>query len=90
MKSRAINTTKEQDAFRAAILGKKARQVKLKPIASPYQPSPRIVYMQNCLLWVKEYEAGRADKERVKRSLNMLKEHCNLYLTELQIDTTKL
>lgn len=80
MKSRAVNTTKEQDAFRAAILKGKAPSVKKKsPVVSAILNQPKrptvvdeLYYLDNCLFWIQEYAAGRTSKERVLKSIDSM------------------
>ena len=85
MKSRAVNTTKEQDEFRAAILkGKHVGNVKKEPkkyvpAAGPFsllsQDEKNGVFISNCAFWINEYLAGRCELQRVKSAARHLVEY---------------
>lgn len=68
MRSRAVNTTKEQDEYRAAILNRKyvkkerkpkERKKYLWPTDTMNQTEKNGYYIGNCVFWINEYMAGR-------------------------------
>lgn len=79
-----IVLTPAQEEYRLKILKKKltakSDQITEKefPKASTKDSfiSDRIVYMVNCVYWVEEYAAGRADAVNLKSALLYLEEHC--------------
>lgn len=85
-KSRAINTTKEQDDFRASILLGKPRKeyVKREFIKPTEEVTPREVFMSNCLWWINEYREGRCDRERAIKAAEILQQHCTNFIIELK------
>lgn len=85
MKSRAVNTTKEQDEYRYAILRrkppvKKERQKK-QFVAPP--STTREQYMKNCIYWINEYLENGGDIHRALKASISLKQHCEQIISEL-------
>jgi len=87
MKSRAINTTKAQDDYRASIIGKKKIIKKQYPRVWKHKNQHRcpmdktenmtpqeksIYYLNNCVFWLNEYLAGNIDSSKIKSVANSL------------------
>ena len=91
MKSRAVNTTKEQDEYRASILKRRVRVKKerVKKVKAAYvwptdlmtQEEKNGYYIGNCIFWINEYKEGRTDLQRVKTAAK----HLIIYLNEPHI-----
>ena len=78
MRNRGTITKAQQD-FRDSIL-KKGKKEK-SPI-SPPKAITRNEYMNNCMFWINEYEAGRTTKERFLKAIGILRDHCNQIIQE--------
>lgn len=87
MKSRAINTTKDQDEFRVSILKKSVvgnyyKKKYKEPISILVEPKrepipDKLYYMDNCIFLIQEYSAGRCTKERCLKAIASLSNLCH-------------
>lgn len=88
MRSRAVNTTKEQDEVRAKILRKrnpvsKSNNKKIAKtideiIGVPVDPiEKKLWYMGNCIFWIRKYNNGETDLVRCMTSIECLKKLCD-------------
>lgn len=79
--SRYNNITDEQRRFREMILKKKPRKRKAY-VPIPARVISRNEYMNNCMFWINEYEAGRTDKEEYLSATRSLYNYCVAIINE--------
>lgn len=81
--------TEEQISYREKVLKIKAKIKKEKPLPRPSIAITRVQYMNNCMYWINEFEAGRNDKAEFIKAVNALHNHCIEILRENTVQKTK-
>lgn len=88
-RKRILALTAEQIDFRNKILKIKPKPKKEKPLPPPPKVTTRNEYMNNCMWWINEFEAGRTEKDRFIQAVNSLHNHCIEILRENTPQKTK-
>lgn len=68
--------------LRQKILKVKQKPEKEKPLSQPPKVTTRNEYMNNCMFWINEFEAGRTGRIDLVKSATYLRDYCNQIIKE--------